>query len=146
MKRILIIISLVFVLSSCGSTANLYYWGGTTNETTRYEDLAYKSYDKQTPESICRLIAVYEDMVTNTSGTRQMPPPGICAEYGYLLLKPETAEMFAKAATQQQRRLFGSSDYNVAFKQRGKELLKMEIALYPEAAKFLAPLVKRLAD
>lgn len=74
MKRIIVIIAACMILTSCGTTT-LYYWGGTTNDTTVYEQLAYKTYDKQTPESICKLVVAYEDMVKHPTGTRQMPPP-----------------------------------------------------------------------
>lgn len=145
MKRIIVIIAACMILTSCGTTA-LYYWGGTTNDTTVYEQLAYKTYDKQTPESICKLVVAYEDMVKHPTGTRQMPPPGICAEYGYLLLQPETAETFAKSATRMQKKSFEGSDYNMIFRQRGEEMMKKEIELYPESAKFIAPLIKRFTE
>lgn len=145
MKRIIVIIAACMILTSCGTTT-LYYWGGTTNDTTVYEQLAYKTYDKQTPESICKLVVAYEDMVKHPTGTRQMPPPGICAEYGYLLLQPETAETFAKSATRMQKKSFEGSDYNMIFRQRGEEMMKKEIELYPESAKFITPLIKRFTE
>ena len=83
MKRLIFLSILVLIVTSCNVTQPLYYWGGEQNGTSKYENLAYMSYDKQTPESICRLICVYEDMVNNPAGLRQVPPPGICAEYGY---------------------------------------------------------------
>lgn len=145
MRNLIVLIAAGLMLSSCGTTS-LYYWGGTSNGATTYEHLAYKSYDKQTPESICRLLVAYEDMVKHPTGTRQMPPPGICAEYGYLLLQPETAETFARYATAAQRRAFEGTDYNMLFRQRGEEMMKKEIELYPESAKFIAPLIKRFTE
>ena len=94
--------------------------------------------------SICKLICMYEDIVTYPGGSRNMPPPGICAEYGYMLLIPENAEIFAKHATSMQKRTFNSSDYATFFPERGKELMLREIELYPESAKFIAPLIERL--
>ena len=91
-------------MTSCGVTASLYYWGGTRNGFTTYDHLAYKHTDKQTPEFICKLICMYEDIVSNPGGTRSMPPPGICAEYGYMLLIPENATIFAKHATAMQKK------------------------------------------
>lgn len=145
MKRVLYLAIAVVLLSSCGMTKSLYYWGGTQNGTTTYENLAYQSYDKQTPKSLCNLVAAYENMVTNPGGTRQVPPPGICAEYGYLLLQPETAETFLNNATPIQKKLFNSEDYSALFQERGKELLQKEIELYPESAMFIEPLIKKLA-
>jgi len=145
MKKELVLMLSVLMLSSCGMTNTLYYWGGTQNGTTAYENLAYQSYDKQTPKSICDLVVVYEKMVSNPGGTRQVPPPGICAEYGYLLLQPETAETFLNNATYTQKQLFKTDNYSVLFQERGKEMLEKEIELYPESARFIKPLIKKLA-
>ena len=87
---------------------------------------------------------MYEDMVTYPGGTRRVPPPGICAEYGYMLLIPENAAIFAEHATAMQRRSFASTDYDAFFAEKGKEMLQKEIELYPESAKFIAPLIERL--
>ena len=144
MKRLAILILTAMCLASCGVTSSLYYWGGTRNGATTYEHLAYKLYDKQTPESLCNLICMYEDIVSNPGGTRRMPPPGICAEYGYMLLIPENAAIFAEHATAMQRRTFASGDYASFFPEKGTELLQKEIELYPESAKFIAPLIERL--
>ena len=144
MKKILILALVSFALISCGISSGLYYWGGEQNGTTTYENLAYRNYDKQTPETLCKLICMYEDIVSTPGGTRQMPPPGICAEYGYILLIPENAAIFAKHATAMQRRIFESGDYASLFPQKGKEMLQKEIELYPESAKFIAPLMERL--
>ena len=146
MKRLFILTVVTFCLASCGTTSSLYYWGGVQNGATTYEHLAYKNYDKQTPESICKLICMYEDVVTNPGGIRRMPPPGICAEYGYMLLIPENAEIFAKHATSMQRRTFASTEYATFFPEKGKELMLKEIELYPESAKFIAPLIERLCN
>lgn len=146
MKKLVVLTVICLMLSSCGSTTALYYWGGVSNGATTYEHLAYKSYDKQTPESICKLVVAYEDMVKHPTGTRQTPPPGICAEYGYLLLQPETAETFAKSATNMQKKAFEGSDYKMIFRQRGEEMMKKEIEFYPESAKFIAPLIKRFTE
>ena len=144
MKRILTFAMVSFILTSCGMTSSLYYWGGVQNGATTYENLAYNNYDRQTPESLCDLICMYEDMVSNPGGTRKLPPPGICAEYGYMLLIPDNASIFAKHATATQKRTFDSEDYASFFPVKGKEMLQKEIELYPESAKFIAPLIERL--
>ena len=143
MKRLLILAIVSFCFASCGITSSLYYWGGSYGDATTYENLAYKNYDKQTPESICKLICMYEDMVMNPGGTRRMPPPGICAEYGYMLLIPENADIFAKYATSAQKRCFSTTDYAVFFPERGKEMMLKEVELYPESAKFITPLIEK---
>lgn len=144
MKKLLIIIIAVFTLSSCGVTSSLYYWGRTQNGATAYEHLAYKTYDKQTPESICKLICMYEEIVSNPGGSRKVPPPGICAEYGYMLLIPENVTIFTENATSNQKKTFKSSDLASFFPEKGKEMLQKEIELYPESAKFIEPLIKKL--
>ena len=144
MKNLFLLTLLTFCLTSCGLTSSLYYWGGVQNGATTYENLAYKNYDKQTPESLCKLICMYEDIVSNPGGIRKMPPPGICAEYGYMLLIPENANIFAEYATSMQKRTFISTDYASFFPERGKEMMLKEIELYPESAKFIAPLIERL--
>ena len=144
MKKLIILTVAVLCLASCGMTSSLYYWGGVQNGATAYEHLAYKNYDKQTPESICKLICMYEEVVTYPGGSRRMPPPGICAEYGYLLLKPESAEIFAKHATSMQKRIFSTSEYASLFPEKGKEMMLKELELYPESAKFIGPLIERL--
>ena len=143
MRKLFLLILFAFCLTSCGTS--LYYWGGTQNGATVYEHLAYKNYDKQTPESICKLICMYDEIVTYPGGSRKVPPPGICAEYGYLLLKPETAGIFANHATAMQKKTFSSSEYETFFQERGKQLMLKEIELYPESAKFIAPLIERLS-
>ena len=123
MKRLLTLAIVSLCMTSCGVTTSLYYWGGTHNGFTEYDHLAYKHTDKQTPEYICKLICMYEDMVSNPGGTRMVVPPGICAEYGYMLLNPDNAQIFPEL---------------------GKEMLLKEIERYPESAKFLEPLIERL--
>lgn len=142
--KLLILTIVTFCLTSCGLTSSLYYWGGMQSGATTYENLAYRNYDKQTPESLCKLICMYEDVVSNPGGTRRMPPPGICAEYGYMLLIPENASIFAEHATSMQKRTFSSSDYASFFPEKGRQLLQKEVELYPESAKFIAPLIERL--
>ena len=144
MKKLLLLSIVTVCLTSCGVTPSLYYWGEMQYGATAYEDLTYRNYDMQTPESICNLICMYEDMVSNPGGTRNVPPPGICAEYGCLLLAPENAAIFASSATPVQKSVFASKDYASFFPKKGKELLQKEMELYPESAKFIAPLIERL--
>lgn len=145
MKKVLILTVSAFILNSCG-TPSLYYWGGEKHGTTNYENLAYKDYKSQTPDALCKLIYLYEDMVSNPGGTRSVPPPGICAEYGYLLLLPETADTFSENATYKQRNLFSGTDYGEIFYERGKEMLEKEIEYYPESKQFIEPLIKKLTE
>ncbi len=146
MKKLVFIVLMTLIISSC-STPRMYYWGSDPlfdNGVSKYEKLAYKNYDKQTPESICELVCLYEDMVNHPGGSRGLVPPGIYAEYGYLLLLPSTAEAFEKHATERQRRIISSTNYASSFPIKGEEMMKKEMELYPESAKFIAPLLKQL--
>ena len=130
-------------LISC-APPQLYYWGASKSDSNayKYDLVAYDYYKQQSPEAICDLIMVYEDMVTNPGGTRQVPPPGICAEYGYLLLTPDIEQIFASTANQRQKKKMSRTD----FYQYGLDLMQREIDLYPESAQFVEPLVKRAKE
>ena len=144
MRKLIVLLISVAVLSSCGSTIQtLYYWGGEYGNYTVYEKAAYDNYKSKTPQSICALVYTYENMVKHPGGLRQMPPPGICAEYGYLLLMPETATVFADNATAGQKAVFGTTDYASYFRKHGEEMLRMEISLYPESETFIKPLINK---
>ena len=147
MRKVFLCLLSTILAASCADSSRLYYWGGSSsNGTTLYEELVYKQYDQQSPENICALVCLYEDMVTHPGGTRQVPPPGVCAEYGFLLMQPQTAEYFAQYATSRQRKSFNSTDYSAAFSERAEAMLAQEMELYPESAKFIAPLLKRAQE
>lgn len=140
-KFLMIFFSLVF-MTSC-TTTQMYYWGSTFNGVSKYEHLAYKNYDRQTPESICELVVLYEELTSSPGGTRGTIPPGICAEYGYILLQEHTLESFEKYATKKQRSVFATNDLSTLFHEKGIEMLQKEIELYPESEKFITPLLNK---
>lgn len=103
-----IIAGIVFTLASCSSNKELpmYVWYG-------YENAAYNYTKIGTEESAETLLGVYQQIVDGQSETkRQVPPPGICADYGYMLIQAGKTE-------------------------EGKELLLKEKELYPESAKYI---------
>ncbi len=148
MKKLTIALLAALLLTSCGTSHkvyNLYNWGEYYNYATEYEHLSYNNYKKLSPESLCALLCLYEQMVTSPGGDRQVPPPGICAEYGYMLFQPETASTFANTATDNQKKVFGvSGDYSSFFRERAQKMFEMEVANYPESAKFLEPIIKKI--
>ena len=144
MKKAILLSALAIALSSC-SPKLLYNWGGSSGDVSKYEKLAYKNYDKNTLQSLCELLVLYETIITKPGGMRKMPPPGICAEYGYLLMQPETADTFLKNATSFQMKVFKDKELNSYFFEHGKEMFELEIKNYPESAIFLAPLIKKLS-
>ncbi len=98
-------------LSSCVTTTPpLYSWANY--ETTSYDFIKRKD-DKSTLE----LMKTYEKMLKTQNGSRQVPPPGICADYGYLLMQNGKA-------------------------QEGKAMFEKEMALYPESALFIGVILK----
>jgi Uncharacterized protein conserved in bacteria len=98
--------------SSCGTQTQLYNWRG-------YDGAVY-AYTKHSDEkSLESLMMVYTRLIQNSGGTRKTPPPGICADYGYLLIQSGKTE-------------------------EGKELLVRETMLYPESKLFIDRILKRL--
>lgn len=99
---------------SCGLNQpnNLYAWYG-------YDDIAYEYSKSRSPEATSRLIEVYKRIITKPGGSRRRVPPGIYAEYGYLLIKQ------GKQA-------------------EGVALLRQEIELYPESKVFVTRIIEQL--
>lgn len=131
----------ILIFSSC-ATSNMYYWGPVSENISRYERSAYNYYKYQSPESICKLIETYQDIIIRCKDNEKMIPPGICAEFGYMLLNPENEAYFNEHASKSQKRLMEG----LVFAEYGKEMLEKEIALYPEARKLLEPIIERITN
>ena len=141
----LVLLAAGLLLSACGPTAQvLYYWGGESNVVTEYERLAYRSSAKESPESVCAMLVMYERLVNNPGGWRKVPPPGICAEYAWLLAQPETLAAFAEHASARQKELLAYGVSEAAFQARSRDLFEMEMHYYPESIVFIKPLAERL--
>lgn len=150
MKKLILLLPFIAVLSSCTITKPLYNWGG-------YEERYYEYYKTQTPESYARLYEQYAYLVDNPGGTRGVIPPGICAEYGYLLLAPETAtilkDYYSNPDNLSPKTRKAMKDVNIeeAFapgelRSKGLKMLQMEIQLYPESTVFLEPIIKKFSQ
>lgn len=147
MKNIVAILLLSVIITACSTTYSyLYNWGSRQNGVTEYEHLAYRNYDKTTPETICKLIVLYDKLISNPGGQRNLPPPGICAEYGYLLLQPEVMQTFLDNATPGQLSIFQGENIPSFFKEYGQRMFQKEIEYYPESAVFIGPLLKKLSS
>ncbi len=146
MEKISSFIITVLLLTSCSST-NLYFWGNQSNinqhNISPYEDALYEMYTSQTPESYCKMIYVYEVMTSNPGGTRNIIPPGICAEYAFLLLQNDIYNTFAQNAKKSQLKVFGGSVTEEGFTQKAKEMFEMEMKLYPESRTYIEPIYKQ---
>lgn len=114
-KYFLIIICFTIFLSSCMSsrTAYLYDWSDYTNTTYTY----IKSGNEEDIDSI---LEIYQKIIDGQSDTiRQTVPPGVCADYGFLLIRAGQIE-------------------------EGKELLLREKELYPESEMFVDSILAKL--
>jgi hypothetical protein len=118
MRTVIPVLSLFFVLglTSCGSSRDytLYSW-------SNYQSAIYSYAKTGSDKDIQNLEKTYERMMEVQRGTRETIPPGICADYGYLLIKN------------------GKTEEGISF-------LKKEIALYPESATFIQRIIKKLEE
>lgn len=116
MKSLKHLLIVIFALAafSCTTEKQLYNWRG-------YDDAVYaytKTADEQSTEN---LIQIYEKLINKPGGTRKAPPPGVCADYGYILIrKGEIA--------------------------KGKDLLIKETMLYPESKPFIDRIINRFEE
>ncbi len=102
---------LAMLLSSCAST-KLYSWYDYQEDYYHY----VKTNDKKTFDD---LVKTYEKIISTQKETRGVVPPGIYADYGYLLIQNgKTAE--------------------------GKAMLAKELELYPESKVFVGSILKRV--
>ncbi|WP_372775599.1 DUF4810 domain-containing protein [Mangrovibacterium sp.] len=105
---------IAFAAISCTVQQPLYNWKG-------YDDAVYAYTKTADEQSVEHLIKIYDKLIEKPGGTRQAPPPGVCADYGYILLKKGETE-------------------------KGKELLVRETILYPESKQFIDRIIKRFEE
>lgn len=112
MNKLFFIVLSTFVLVSCGSPKSLYSWYD-------YEDATYQYSKRPTDELRVKVLEQYQKMVDKQKGLRGVVPPGLYAEYGYLL-------------------------YKTGKKEDGLSFLRQEIKLYPEADSYVSRIIKQL--
>ncbi|MDR1343008.1 MAG: DUF4810 domain-containing protein [Prevotellaceae bacterium] len=112
MKKILFIASGFLLLAGCASQKTLYNWG-------KYQEASYSYVKNNTDNDLEKLLKEYQYIIDHQKAGRKTVPPGIYADYGYLLVKQ------------------GKTKEGIA-------LMKMEIALYPESTAFIEGIIKRL--
>lgn len=110
-KSSAIIAAVVLLLTGC-STPKLYSWYNS-------EDATYQYTKRATDATLTAAMEQYKKVLSLQKGVRKAVPPGINAEYGYLLCK-------------------------AGKKDEGLALLKEEMRLYPESEKFISRIVKQL--
>ena len=111
MKKIIYLSISLFVMCSC-TTQKLYSWG-------QYPATSYSYLKNSDEKSTQELIKTYQIIITKQTGTRGVVPPGIYADYGFLLIQTNNTNL-------------------------GKEMLLKEIALYPESKIFIDRILKKL--
>jgi hypothetical protein len=112
MNRFLCLLIAIVVLGGCVTTSTLYNWNAYNNRSYGY----LKNADEM---SLDALLEVYELIVNNPTGTRNVPPPGVMADYGYFLIQKNEVD-------------------------KGRELLQKEMATYPESRPFIERILKML--
>ena len=112
MKKLLLGAVCVIALASCESRQALYSWYDS-------EDATYTYTKRATEESLAKAMEQYEKVINKQKGLRQTVPPGVNAEYGYLLVK-------------------------AGKKEQGLQLLRAEVKAYPESEKFISRIIKQL--
>ena len=100
----IVLIPILSIMSSC-STKTLYSWYD-------YEDVTYQYNKKRTEELKVSVLTEYLKVIEKQKGVRGIVPPGMYAEYGYML-------------------------YRTGKHKEGLEFLKQEINLYPESEKYI---------
>ena len=102
------------VLASCATQKPLYTW-------YNYGQTTYDYLKKNDEESLNKLITEYQKIIKLQKGTRKVPPPGVYADYGFLLLQANRTE-------------------------EGKQMLEMEMTNYPESKIFIERILKMMED
>ena len=74
---------------------------------------------RNTEETLEKAMAQYKKVIANQNGLRKTVPPGVNAEYGYLL-------------------------YKAGKKEEGLALLRAEITAYPESETFISRIINQL--
>ena len=106
------VIAAMLAVSSCTTTKTLYSWYD-------YEDATYQYHKRSTEELQVKVLEQYKKITDKQKGVRGVVPPGMYAEYGYLLYK------------------IGKKDEGLAF-------LKKEVGLYPESDTYISRIIKQL--
>ena len=70
----------VMAMASCQTQQSLYSWYDS-------EDATYTYTKRGTEETLTKAMTQYEKVISKQKGLRKVVPPGVNAEYGYLLCK-----------------------------------------------------------
>ena len=112
MRKMFFAVICLMALAACQTQQSLYSWYDS-------EDATYQYTKRLTDEKLEKAMEQYKKVITKQKGTRKFVPPGVNAEYGYLL-------------------------YKAGKKAEGLELLRSEIKAYPESEKFISRIINQL--
>ncbi|MEI6556669.1 MAG: DUF4810 domain-containing protein [Paludibacter sp.] len=111
MKKIILMAFALCAMYSC-TTQKLYSW-------SNYESTSYNYLKASNDQTSAELLKSYQEIINKQNGTRGVVPPGVYADYGFLLLQLNKTK-------------------------EGKEMLMKEIELYPESKVFIDRILKKL--
>jgi hypothetical protein len=97
-------------LASCAAPTNLYTW-------SKYETSSYNFLKNSNDKTITNLDEEYNKIIKKQKGIRGVVPPGIYADYGFMLLQSNRVE-------------------------EGKVMIQKEMDLYPESKIFMERIIK----
>lgn len=106
------IFAAALLLCACTGPESLHSWHN-------YDNAIYKYNKRQTEELQAKLLDTYRRMTEYRGGKRGVVPPGLYAEYGYLL-------------------------YKTGKKDEGLSFLRQEIKLYPESERYISLIIKQI--
>ena len=107
-----ILLSFSIIILSCSAPKTLYNWD-------KYDSVSYSYLKKVDEKSTENLIKIYQKIIKKQNGTRGVIPPGLYADYGFVLIQNNRME-------------------------EGKLMLQKEIELYPESKVFIDRIFKML--
>ena len=110
MKRLICLFAISAVFVGCATAPQLYSWYD-------YNETSYAYLKNATPESQQSLLKTYDKIIDKQSGTRAIVPPGVYADYGFMLMQENK-------------------------KEEGKKMLMKEVELYPESKVFIEQIIR----
>ena len=99
-------------MASCTVQKPLYTWD-------KYEVTSYNYLKNNDEKSTQALIETYQNIIEKQQGSRGVVPPGVYADYGFILLQDNKTE-------------------------EGKAMLLKEVELYPESKTFIDRILKMI--
>lgn len=114
MRTIIFTLTSLVLLVSCAPTKTLYSWNN-------YEITSYNYLKNSDEKAIQELIKTYKQIIGKQTGTRRVVPPGIYADYGFVLMQANRTN-------------------------EAKTFLLKEVELYPESKQFIEKILKMIEE